>query len=235
MTDPLPTRWEIELEFVQSLSNIQYVNYLAQNSYFSNEEFINYLNYLTYWKEPNNSKYLVYPNCLHILTLLQSEEFRKSIVNPEFMNSLMNDMVKRWQNPDDGIFSGITPKSPINQKDQIQDQNQQPQSQSQSQSQQEIPNDFESNIPSSIPQLNDSLGISPSKETINSTPNIQIDGIDSNSDRKSINGDNNDSIVLSTQNTETPNEGDEKTNDYKTNESNGKIIEENGNDVEQKI
>lgn len=96
--DDLPTRWEVELEFVQSLANIPYVNYLAQNDYFSDPALINYLEYLEYWRQPQYAKHLVYPNCLHILTLLQSEEFRKSIVNPEFMNTLMNDMVKEWQN-----------------------------------------------------------------------------------------------------------------------------------------
>lgn len=100
--EQLPTRWEVELEFVQSLANIQYVNYLAQNDYFSDPAFIAYLEYLNYWKESQYAKYLVYPNCLHILTLLQREEFRKSIVNPDFMNTLMNDMVKKWQNTDNG-------------------------------------------------------------------------------------------------------------------------------------
>ncbi|KAK6199412.1 mediator complex, subunit Med31, partial [Scheffersomyces amazonensis] len=90
------TRWEIELEFVQSLSNIQYLNYLAQSNHLQDPKFINYLKYLQYWTQPEYAKYLVYPNCLHILTLLQNKEFRESIVNPEFMNNLMNDMVKRW-------------------------------------------------------------------------------------------------------------------------------------------
>lgn len=97
--DELPTRWEIELEFVQSLANIQYVNYLAQNDYLADPAFIAYLEYLTYWKDAKYARYLVYPNCLHILTLLQNEEFRKNVVNPEFINALMNDMVKRWQQP----------------------------------------------------------------------------------------------------------------------------------------
>ncbi|RKP32581.1 SOH1-domain-containing protein [Metschnikowia bicuspidata] len=97
--DELPTRWEIELEFVQSLANIQYVNYLAQNDYLTDPAFIAYLEYLTYWKDAKYARYLVYPNCLHILTLLQNEEFRKNVVNPEFINALMNDMVKRWQQP----------------------------------------------------------------------------------------------------------------------------------------
>lgn len=109
--DELPTRWEVELEFVQSLANIQYVNYLAQSDYFSDPAFIAYLEYLMYWKDEKYSRYLVYPNCLHILTLLQNEEFRKNVVNPEFMNALMNDMVKRWQQPEEG-FSGESDAEP---------------------------------------------------------------------------------------------------------------------------
>ncbi|KAI5962116.1 SOH1 [Candida pseudojiufengensis] len=100
LINSLPSRWEIELEFVQSLSNLPYVSYLAQNNYLKDENFINYLKYLQYWNNPNYSRFLVYPNCLHILNLLQSEEFRINIVNPDVMNVLMNDMVKRWQNDD---------------------------------------------------------------------------------------------------------------------------------------
>ena len=99
--DDLPTRWEVELEFVQSLANIQYVNFLAQNGYFSDASFIAYLEYLNYWQDAKYARYLVYPNCLHILTLLQKEAFRKDIVNPDFMNTLMNDMVQKWQRLED--------------------------------------------------------------------------------------------------------------------------------------
>ena len=93
----MPTRWEIELEFVQSLANIQYLNHLAQNNYLQDDAFLNYLQYLNYWRKPEYAKYLVYPNCLHILSLLQSEEFRRNIISPDFMNRVMNDMVQRWQ------------------------------------------------------------------------------------------------------------------------------------------
>ncbi|KAI5959435.1 SOH1 [Candida margitis] len=102
LINSLPTRWEIELEFVQSLSNIPYLSYLAQNNYLQDPCFVNYLKYLQYWAEPQYSRYLVYPNCLHILSLLQSEQFRRDIVNPDIMNVLMNDMVKRWQDNGDG-------------------------------------------------------------------------------------------------------------------------------------
>lgn len=97
--EDLPTRWEIELEFVQSLANTQYLTYLAQLGYFKDESFLNYLNYLNYWKQPSFAKFLVYPDCLHILTLLQNEQFRNEILNPNFTNLLYNDMAEYWKEP----------------------------------------------------------------------------------------------------------------------------------------
>lgn len=162
--DELPTRWEIELEFVQSLANIQYVNYLAQNGYFNSAEFLNYLKYLNYWKQPLYAKYLVYPNCLHILTLLQTEEFRKNIVNPEFMNTVMNDMVKRWQD------------EPQEQPQQVQDNAQNPQEQSEpghshvsAQQEQTDMNGTESKLPQI--QEPERIGSTPGPESIPSLPN----------------------------------------------------------------
>ena len=103
--EDLPTRWEVELEFVQSLANIQYLSYLAQNEYLKKPEFLAYLEYMNYWRRPEYARYVVYSNCLHILTLLQTQEFRDNIVKPEFINMLMNDMVKRWQDSDDLTFT----------------------------------------------------------------------------------------------------------------------------------
>lgn len=97
--EELPSRWEIELEFVQSLANTQYLTYLAQSGYFKDESFLNYLNYLNYWKKPDFAKFLVYPDCLHILTLLQNENFRNEILNPNFTNLLYNDMMEYWKEP----------------------------------------------------------------------------------------------------------------------------------------
>lgn len=94
-----PTRWEVELEFVQALANLQYLNFLAQNKYLEKEEFLNYLKYLEYWREPQYAKHLVYPNCLHVLTLLQSAHFREQILRQDTAAVLMNDMVNRWKEP----------------------------------------------------------------------------------------------------------------------------------------
>lgn len=95
--DELPTRWEIELEFVQSLANTQYLSYLAQQGYFKNPDFLNYINYLNYWKQPEYARFLVYPDCLHILTLLQNERFRVDILHQNFTNMLYSDMVEYWR------------------------------------------------------------------------------------------------------------------------------------------
>lgn len=89
-------RWEVELEFVQSLANPMYVNYLAQSKYLVDEEFLRYLEYLEYWREPENAQYLVYPNCLHMLTLLKQPKFREEIVRVELAKLIMDGFWHKW-------------------------------------------------------------------------------------------------------------------------------------------
>ncbi|CAM9023621.1 unnamed protein product [Wickerhamomyces anomalus] len=85
--------------FVQALANLQYLNFLAQNKYLQDSNFLHYLKYLEYWRKPEYAKYLVYPNCLHILTLLQTEQFREQILRADVAGVIMNDMVDRWKEP----------------------------------------------------------------------------------------------------------------------------------------
>ncbi|KAK9235492.1 SOH1-domain-containing protein [Lipomyces kononenkoae] len=94
--EPLPTRFEVELEFVQALANPQYANFLAQNNYLEDERFINYLEYLEYWRKPEYVKYLIYPNCLHVLTLLKQPLFRRELRHADMAQMLMNDMYAKW-------------------------------------------------------------------------------------------------------------------------------------------
>jgi mediator of RNA polymerase II transcription subunit 31 len=91
-------RFQIELEFVQSLANPYYLNFLAQRGYFSNETFLNYLKYLMYWKEPEYCKYLVYPQCLALLDLLQEDHFIKEIVNSSFSKFIDEQLLLIWLN-----------------------------------------------------------------------------------------------------------------------------------------
>lgn len=108
----LPTRFEIELEFVQSLANIPYVTYLlTQLQLWQDPKFKRYLKYLEYWCEPEYARCIVYPNSLFVLKLLNTL-FEPSTVNengllegceyiPRILQTQgtqwMNEMVERWR------------------------------------------------------------------------------------------------------------------------------------------
>jgi len=78
------TRFEIELEFVQSLASPHYLNHLASQKYFENPSFIAYLSYLQYFSSPPYTKFLTYPGpTLRNLELLQQERFRSDILSLE--------------------------------------------------------------------------------------------------------------------------------------------------------
>jgi len=90
-------RFQIELEFVQCLANPNYLNFLAQRGFFKDTAFVNYLKYLTYWKEPDYAKYLKYPQCLMMLDLLQTEHFRKELVNSQCARFIDDQQLLHWQ------------------------------------------------------------------------------------------------------------------------------------------
>mmetsp|Transcript_42391 Transcript_42391/g.106951 ORF Transcript_42391/g.106951 Transcript_42391/m.106951 type:complete len:123 (-) Transcript_42391:1727-2095(-) len=90
------TRFSVELEFVQCLSNPLYLNYLAQNGYFDDEAFIAYLRYLTYWKKPEYSRFICYPHCLRFLDLLQLPTFRKQLVRQEVVEHIHRQQFYHW-------------------------------------------------------------------------------------------------------------------------------------------
>ncbi|XP_065054510.1 mediator of RNA polymerase II transcription subunit 31-like [Rhopilema esculentum] len=90
-------RFEVELEFIQCLSNPHYLNFLAQNGYFKDPAFVNYLKYLQYWKEPQYAVFLKYPQCLFFLELLQYEEFRKKLMYPACVKFIDEQVLLHWQ------------------------------------------------------------------------------------------------------------------------------------------
>jgi mediator of RNA polymerase II transcription subunit 31 len=51
-------RFELELEFVQSLANPFYLHSLAQQNILDQPAFINFLKYLLYWKEKNYARFI---------------------------------------------------------------------------------------------------------------------------------------------------------------------------------
>ncbi|KAM3177389.1 hypothetical protein ACTXT7_004649 [Hymenolepis weldensis] len=91
-------RFQIELEFVQSLGNPDYLTFLSQQGCFEKPEFINYLSYLQYWKSPQYSKFVSYPFCLHMLDLLQSPEFRRGIAHESLARYIDDQMLLHWRN-----------------------------------------------------------------------------------------------------------------------------------------
>ncbi|KAI1420831.1 SOH1-domain-containing protein [Xylaria sp. FL1777] len=89
------TRFEIELEFVQSLANPFYLNHLASQKLLNDPAFVAYLAYLRYWGRPPYIKYLNYPGpTLKHLELLQEERFRQDIISPDLAQALAAEGVK---------------------------------------------------------------------------------------------------------------------------------------------
>lgn len=89
------SRFELELEFVQSLGNPYYLNHLASQKLLTNPAFVAYLDYLQYWSRPPYLKYLTYPGpTLKNLELLQQEKFRQGIMSPDLVNLLVQEGMK---------------------------------------------------------------------------------------------------------------------------------------------
>ncbi|CAF0852549.1 unnamed protein product [Didymodactylos carnosus] len=104
-------RFLIDLEFVQSLANPQYLNFLAQRSYFKNQAFINYLKYLLYFKQINYVKFIRYPQALYFLDLLQREQFRKELVNATYCRYIEDQQLLAWQRLQRRKFQQLTTNS----------------------------------------------------------------------------------------------------------------------------
>ena len=76
-------------QFVQSLANPYYMNYLASQKLLQDPSFIAYLKYLQYFLKPEYTKYLSYPGpTLKALELLQQERFRQDILSPDTVGKL---------------------------------------------------------------------------------------------------------------------------------------------------
>ncbi|POR36931.1 Uncharacterized protein TPAR_02870 [Tolypocladium paradoxum] len=89
------SRFEIELEFVQSLANPFYLNHLASQKLLTQPAFVAYLAYLRYWARPPYLKYLTYPGpTLRHLELLQEEHFRQDIMSPDLVQRLVEEEMR---------------------------------------------------------------------------------------------------------------------------------------------
>ncbi|KAL3143943.1 hypothetical protein ABBQ32_003758 [Trebouxia sp. C0010 RCD-2024] len=90
-------RFMLELEFIQCLSNPQYLNWLSQNRFFEDPAFVQYLAYLQYWKQPEYARFIIYPHCLFFLDCLQSQEFRTAMARSEVKEMVHSQQLFFWQ------------------------------------------------------------------------------------------------------------------------------------------
>ncbi|KAI0675082.1 SOH1 family protein [Trametes maxima] len=95
-------RFELELEFVQSLANPFYLHSLAQQGILNQPAFVNFLKYLMYWKDKDYARFILYPHALHHLELLQHAQFRTEIGKDEwreYLNQKQFDHWRTWRDP----------------------------------------------------------------------------------------------------------------------------------------
>ncbi|KIY71103.1 SOH1-domain-containing protein [Cylindrobasidium torrendii FP15055 ss-10] len=91
-------RFELELEFVQSLANPYYLNSLAQQSILEQPAFVHYLEYLQYWREKDYARFIHYPQALHHLELLQQESFRDSLKKDQWLTEILQQkQYEHWR------------------------------------------------------------------------------------------------------------------------------------------
>ena len=91
-------RFELELEFIQSLASPAYLHHLATQNYFTDPQFLSFLRYLNYWKQPAYAKYLRYPHCLFFLDLIcNNETFCREMSQVSFRNFVHEQQFYNWQ------------------------------------------------------------------------------------------------------------------------------------------
>eukprot|EP00033_Pygsuia_biforma_P002988 GCRY01003289.1.p1 GENE.GCRY01003289.1~~GCRY01003289.1.p1 ORF type:complete len:138 (+),score=4.85 GCRY01003289.1:105-518(+) len=90
-------RFQMELEFVNALCNPEYLSYLAQAQYFSDPCFVRYLKYLLYFKQPEYAQFVVYPEALYFLDLLQKEAFRNQLGNSAVSEFIHTQQLWHWK------------------------------------------------------------------------------------------------------------------------------------------
>ncbi|KAG2128517.1 SOH1 family protein [Suillus bovinus] len=90
-------KFELELEFVQSLANPYYLRSLAQENILDQPAFVNYLEYLMYWKEKDYARFIRYPHALHHLDLLQHARFRSEMKKDEWREYLSQMQYDHWR------------------------------------------------------------------------------------------------------------------------------------------
>ncbi|KCZ81746.1 hypothetical protein H312_00786 [Anncaliia algerae PRA339] len=85
----MASQFEYDLEFIQLLTNPNYLLQLKNKGYFENEKFIEYLKYLRYFYDKPYIYYITYPASLPILESLINNKENKNIVEDIWMRKLL--------------------------------------------------------------------------------------------------------------------------------------------------
>jgi mediator of RNA polymerase II transcription subunit 31 len=87
-----------EAEFVQSLSNIDYVTWLAKQGYLDDPAFVNFLQYLQYFEFPEYAVHLTYHRGVEVLRLLLNEKVRSLLKNDPvtFRKIVIDQLWSSW-------------------------------------------------------------------------------------------------------------------------------------------
>lgn len=105
-----PNRFELELEFIQSLASPAYLHFLATQGYFQDAAFLQFLRYLKYWKKPEYARFVMYPHCLFFLDLLcresEGDTFRRELSNVSFRNYVHEQQFYNWQYRSRHLYGG---------------------------------------------------------------------------------------------------------------------------------
>ena len=102
-------RFIIELEFIQNLCNVQYLNFLATSGILDEPEFLNFLKYLQYFKQPQYLKHLLFPQALAFLdALIESPMFRRELKVPQFIEFAHKQSGLHWLKFEDSVSISIS-------------------------------------------------------------------------------------------------------------------------------
>ncbi len=90
-------RFVVELEFVELLSNVRYLQHLAQSGLLEDDRLIRYLEYLQYWRRPEYVRYIQHPHALYFLEMLLKPEFRKRMTDPGYVDLVHDNQYWHWR------------------------------------------------------------------------------------------------------------------------------------------
>ena len=98
MSNSEELRFFVETEFVQALTNIDYVVWLAKQDYFEDEAFLNFLKYLEYFQLPEYAIHLTYHRGVDVLGLLLNDKVREVLKEDplSFRRIVMDQLWSSW-------------------------------------------------------------------------------------------------------------------------------------------